>query len=146
MGLNYSYNSHSSTPIAENRTDITASTTTSELERFCKAATQISQRNECYKFINFDTATQRAYCRLFLTYPHIHDQRFKIRMKDFAIRNDKGPIAFYRHFLTSQALSAQFFGIQLVVIFMMTIAVSKAGVERIFSIMNLIKTSRRYQC
>ena len=34
---------------------------------------------------------------------------FKIRMKDFAIRNDKGPLAFYRHFLTSQALSAQFF-------------------------------------
>ena len=44
MGLNYSYNSHASTPIAENRTDIT----TSKLERFCKAATQISQRNECY--------------------------------------------------------------------------------------------------
>ena len=97
-------------------------------------------------FINFDTATQRAYCRLFLTYPHIHDQRFKIRMKDFAIRNDKGPIAFCRHFLTSQALSAQFFGMQLVVIFMMTIAVSTAGVERIFSIMNLIKTSRTYEC
>lgn len=38
------HNSHASTPIAENRTDIT----TSELERFCKAATQISQRNECY--------------------------------------------------------------------------------------------------
>jgi len=67
-------------------------------------------------------------------------------MKDFAIRNDKGPIAFYRYFLTFQALSAQFFGIQLAVIFMMTIAVSTAGVERIFSIMNLIKTSRTYQC
>ena len=41
------HNSHASTPIAENQTDITASTT-SELERFCKAATQIYQRNECY--------------------------------------------------------------------------------------------------
>ena len=44
LGLNYSYNYHASTPIAENWTDIT----TSELERFCKAATQISQRNDCY--------------------------------------------------------------------------------------------------
>ena len=41
------HNSHASNPIAENRTDITASTT-SELKRFCKAATQMSQRNDCY--------------------------------------------------------------------------------------------------